>query len=158
MGYPDAEWGVVFGFHSLRGNMKLSRVLMLFFVSLSVASCDVSKLFEPDTRLSMDDSKAVGAACRHSGRALEDCFSLNPNAYQSGVFEGWRDMNDYMMANKIETVAPKTIELAETKPNSEPVEPPLSVTLPSTAAGRPKFEPAMLEQLTSSAEEEAPIN
>ena len=52
------------------------------------------------------DGRAVGGACRHAGRALEDCFTLNKKVDRAAVFAGWRDMNDYMRENKIDTVAP----------------------------------------------------
>lgn len=80
---------------------------MCLGASVLLSSCDLSQIPGLDKRLSPEDSKAIGAACRHSGRALEDCFKLNMAAHQAGVFEGWRDMNDYMIANKIETVVPQ---------------------------------------------------
>ena len=52
------------------------------------------------------DGKAIGGACRHAGRAIEDCFALNRKADKAAVFAGWREMNDYMRENKIEAVAP----------------------------------------------------
>lgn len=53
------------------------------------------------------DGKAIGAACRHSARALEDCFAIYKKADRASIFAGWRDMNDYMRENKIEPVAPQ---------------------------------------------------
>jgi len=53
------------------------------------------------------DGKAVGSACRHAGRALEDCFALNRKSDRAAVFAGWREMNDYMRENKIDEVAPQ---------------------------------------------------
>jgi hypothetical protein len=53
------------------------------------------------------DGKAVGGACRHAGRALEDCYALNRKADRAAVFAGWREMNDYMRENKIESVVPQ---------------------------------------------------
>jgi hypothetical protein len=53
------------------------------------------------------DGKAIGGACRHAGRAIEDCYALNKKADKASVFAGWRDMNDYMRENKIEAVAPQ---------------------------------------------------
>jgi hypothetical protein len=52
------------------------------------------------------EGKAVGGACRHAGRAIEDCFALNKRADKAAVFAGWREMNDYMRDNKVETVTP----------------------------------------------------
>jgi hypothetical protein len=53
------------------------------------------------------DGKAIGGACRHAGRAIEDCYTLNKKADKAAVFAGWRDMNDYMRENKIDAVAPQ---------------------------------------------------
>ena len=53
------------------------------------------------------EGKAVGGACRHAGRAIEDCYALNKKAEKSAVFSGWREMNDYMRENKIEALAPQ---------------------------------------------------
>ena len=52
------------------------------------------------------EGKAIGGACRHAGRAIEDCYTLNRKADKGAVFAGWREMNDYMRENKIEVVAP----------------------------------------------------
>jgi hypothetical protein len=52
------------------------------------------------------EGHAIGSACRHSGRALEDCFTLYPKAQKAAVFNGWRDMDAYMRENSIEVVAP----------------------------------------------------
>ena len=53
------------------------------------------------------DGKAVGGACRHAGRAIEDCYTLNRRADKAAVYAGWREMNDYMRENKIDPVAPQ---------------------------------------------------
>ncbi|MDD2874546.1 MAG: hypothetical protein RBT39_18780 [Azoarcus sp.] len=50
------------------------------------------------------EGQAIGSACRHAGRSLEDCYILNPSAHKAAVFAGWRSMNDYMMENKLEVV------------------------------------------------------
>ncbi len=52
------------------------------------------------------DAKAVGGACRHALRAIEDCYVLNPKADKSAVYEGWREMDEYMRENKLEGVVP----------------------------------------------------
>jgi len=65
------------------------------------------------------DGKAIGSACRHAGRAIEDCFAIYKKADRSAVFAGWRDMNDYMRENKIEPVAPQLaaqVKLESDKP------------------------------------------
>ena len=50
------------------------------------------------------EGRAIGGACRHAGRSLEDCYTLNGSAEKAAVFAGWRDMNDYMMEHKLEVV------------------------------------------------------
>ena len=52
------------------------------------------------------EGKAVGSGCRHAGRAIEDCYELNPRASKAAVFTGWREMNDYMVQNKMEVLVP----------------------------------------------------
>jgi hypothetical protein len=52
------------------------------------------------------DGKAIGSACRHAGRAIEDCYLLNAKAQRAAVFAGWREMDEYMRENKLEAVAP----------------------------------------------------
>lgn len=53
------------------------------------------------------EGKAIGGACRHAGRAIEDCYTLNRKADKGAVFTGWREMNDYMRENKIDEVKPE---------------------------------------------------
>lgn len=52
------------------------------------------------------EGKAIGGACRHAGRAIEDCYELNPRASKAAVFNGWREMNDYMVQNKMDVLVP----------------------------------------------------
>jgi hypothetical protein len=58
----------------------------------------------PDPRVAQRDAeaKAIGGACRHALRGLEDCYTLNPKAAKASVFAGWKDMDGYMRENKIE--------------------------------------------------------
>ena len=68
------------------------------------------------------EGKAVGGACRHAGRAIEDCFALNKRADKAALFAGWREMNDYMRENKIEPVPPQGGAVAEAVPDKPVVE------------------------------------
>jgi len=52
------------------------------------------------------EGKAVGAACRHAGRALEDCYQINSKVPKAAVFAGWKEMNDYMTEQKLEVIKP----------------------------------------------------
>ncbi len=62
------------------------------------------------------EGKAVGAACRHAGRAIEDCYTLNKKADKAAIYTGWREMDDYMRENKLEPVPPQlTAEASKAK-------------------------------------------
>lgn len=53
------------------------------------------------------EGKAVGSACRQSGRAIEDCYSIYSWLPKAAIYAGWREMDEYMRENKIETVEPQ---------------------------------------------------
>jgi hypothetical protein len=53
------------------------------------------------------EARAIGAACRHAGRAIEDCYALNRRVDKGAIFAGWREMNDYMRENKMDEVPPQ---------------------------------------------------
>jgi hypothetical protein len=74
-----------------------------------LGGCDMLGIDTPEKTAAVKeaDGKAIGGACRHAGRAIEDCFALNRKADRAAVFAGWREMNDYMRENKIEAVAPQ---------------------------------------------------
>ena len=87
--------------------MRLFRTLLLTG-PLLLTACDMLGI-EPASALAgrrEAEGKAVGGACRHAGRAIEDCYGLNKKADKAAVFAGWREMNDYMRENKIEVVPP----------------------------------------------------
>lgn len=85
--------------------------------ALLLAGCEQLGFQDPAKAAAAKEAegKAVGAACRHAGRAIEDCYSLNAKALKAAVFAGWKEMNDYMRENKIEAVAP---QLASATPKS----------------------------------------
>ena len=87
------------------------------------------------------EGKAIGGACRHAGRALEDCFALNKRADKAALFAGWREMNDYMRENKIDAVPPLGAVVAEAtdKPDKpEATDKPRKVDEPALDATAPK--------------------
>ena len=53
------------------------------------------------------EGKAVGGACRHSGRAIEDCYAIYHWLQKAAIFAGWQEMDAYMRTNKIEEVEPQ---------------------------------------------------
>jgi hypothetical protein len=88
--------------------MKLKHGLILVFLTSMLAACEQIGLEDPVAEKAREEAegKAIGGACRQAGRALEDCYQINPRAPKAAIFNGWRDMDGYMRENKIEEVAP----------------------------------------------------
>ena len=84
------------------------RHLALFALPLTLAACDQLGIETPavTTARAEAEGKAIGGACRHAGRALEDCYAMNKKASKAAVYTGWREMDGYMRENKIEVVPP----------------------------------------------------
>lgn len=61
----------------------------------------------PDPARLEAEGKAIGGACRHAGRGLEDCYQLNPRADKPAVFAGWKEMNEYMIKNNMQAMPPE---------------------------------------------------
>jgi hypothetical protein len=47
------------------------------------------------------EGKAIGSACRHAVKSIEDCFGSYPRAGKAAVFAGWREMDQYMRENAV---------------------------------------------------------
>ncbi|WP_255370268.1 hypothetical protein [Roseateles sp. YR242] len=62
------------------------------------------------------EGKAIGGACRNAMRAIEDCYALNPKAQKASIYEGWREMDEYMRENKLEGTRPLVANPAASKP------------------------------------------
>jgi len=81
-----------------------------------------------------NDARATGSACRHAGRAIEDCYALNPMAGRSSVYAGWKEMNDYMRENKIDEVKPEIAASVPPPPQAPPAPPVPEVTEEGSAS------------------------
>ena len=87
--------------------------LTVFLFAFSLPGCDMIQqkmgLENPAAKAAKDeaDGKAVGGACRQSGRAIEDCYSIYSWLPRAAIYDGWRDMDAYMRDNKLETVEPQ---------------------------------------------------
>jgi hypothetical protein len=119
----------------------LARLLLVAALPLA-GGCDMlSELLEipnpaREHAIKEAEGRAIGGACRHAGRSLEDCYTLNPTAEKASVFAGWRDMNDYMMEHKLDTVPSRLVPGA---PPAAPVKgpdttPEAAKTAPAPAA------------------------
>lgn len=89
--------------------MRRSLLTLFALASALLAGCDQlgieSATVTAEKRAA--EGKAIGAACRHAGRAIEDCYTLNKRGEKASIYAGWREMDDYMRENKIEPVAPQ---------------------------------------------------
>ena len=81
---------------------------MLSVLCLLAAGCDQLGIESATALLAKKeaDGKATGGACRHAGRAIEDCYTLNKKTDKAAMYAGWREMSEYMRDNKLEPVAP----------------------------------------------------
>ncbi|MBS1228494.1 MAG: hypothetical protein H6R17_1771 [Proteobacteria bacterium] len=93
------------------GSLRASLIAVALLFSLS--ACDMIQqqmgIENPAAKEARADAdgKAVGGACRQSGRAIEDCYSIYSWLPKASIYEGWRDMDAYMRDNKLETVEPQ---------------------------------------------------
>jgi len=91
----------------------IKRLFLIAFASLALTACD-----QVSQKLGLEDAakkeaaqqaegKAVGSACRQSGRAIEDCYAIYAWLPKASIYEGWKDMDAYMRENQLETVEPQ---------------------------------------------------
>lgn len=83
--------------------------LILLALALNLGGCDAvtALLADPKAAQRVADSKAIGSACRYGLRSIEDCYSLNEKASKASIFDGWKEMDQYMRENKIDGVPSK---------------------------------------------------
>jgi hypothetical protein len=109
---------------------------LLLLSALLLTGCDLQSiqaaLADPKIAQREAEAKAVGSACRHGLRSIEDCYSLNEKASKAAVFEGWKEMDAYMRENKIEGIAPQGL-----KPPPPPA-PPADSVITEKADEEPK--------------------
>jgi hypothetical protein len=89
--------------------MRRLAVPLVASIVVLLAGCDALGIesAEKIAAARQADGRAIGSACRHAARAIEDCYAIYRKADRAAIFAGWRDMNDYMRENKIEPVAPQ---------------------------------------------------
>lgn len=92
----------------------IARALLLS-MTLFLGGCDLidQLMADPKAIQKEADAKAIGSACRYGMRSIEDCYIMNDKASKSAVFNGWKEMDQYMRENKIEGVESK-VKKAET--------------------------------------------
>ena len=80
--------------------------LLLLSLLLTLEGCEKIEALLADPRVAqrIADSKAIGSACRHGMRSIEDCYAKNEKASKAAIFDGWKEMDQYMRENKIDGV------------------------------------------------------
>jgi len=96
----------------------MKRPLLLLPLLAMLAACDQLGIEDPAKLAAAKEAegRAVGSACRHALRAIEDCYTLNPKAQKAAVFAGWKEMDEYMRENKLEGVMPVVPRPGSVKP------------------------------------------
>ena len=80
--------------------------LLLLSLLLTLVGCEKIEALLADPRVAqrIADSKAIGSACRYGMRSIEDCYAKNEKASKAAIFDGWKEMDQYMRENKIDGV------------------------------------------------------
>ena len=99
----------------------MKRLLFALPVLAALSACEQLGIDDPAKVAAAKeaDGKAIGSACRHAMRAIEDCYTLNPKAQKAAVYAGWREMDEYMRENKLEGITPVVPRPGTVKPKDE---------------------------------------
>jgi hypothetical protein len=86
----------------------MKRLLLALPLFAALSACEQLGIDDPVKVAAAKEAegKAIGSACRHAMRAIEDCYTLNPKAQKAAVYTGWREMDEYMRENKLEGITP----------------------------------------------------
>ena len=122
---------------------RLQATGWLLTASLALGGCDALGLETPGKVAERKEAegRAIGSACRHAVRSIEDCYATNPKASKAAIFAGWREMDEYMRENEIPgqpASPPPTPALTGQAPGEEIIAPTAgtaSTTASATAAG-----------------------
>jgi hypothetical protein len=122
----------------------LLRAAVLSGLAASLSACDLLGIETPEQRAAIREAegKALGGACRHAGRAIEDCYTLNRRADKAAMYAGWREMNDYMKENNIPEVAPILPRPGSQKEEEEEPKPAKKPAPKADAAAKPEADKA----------------
>ncbi|RTL57807.1 MAG: hypothetical protein EKK46_02430 [Rhodocyclaceae bacterium] len=110
-----------------------ARLLLAGLFALPLlAGCDQLGIETPAQTQARQDAegKAIGSACRQSGRALEDCYDRaqkdkkNRAFSKASIFAGWKEMDAYMRENNLAVVPPAPAESEATPTAAAEITPP----------------------------------
>ena len=102
----------------------MKRILLALPLLAALSACEQLGIDDPAKLAAAKEAegKAIGSACRHAMRAIEDCYVLNPKAQKAAVYAGWREMDEYMRENKLEGIAPVVPRPGAVKPPADEAE------------------------------------
>jgi len=102
----------------------MKRFLLALPLLAALSACEQLGIDDPAKVAAAKEAegKAIGSACRHAMRAIEDCYVLNPKAQKAAVYAGWREMDEYMRENKLEGVTPVVPRPGSVKPKDDDTE------------------------------------
>lgn len=112
-------------------------LLAVALTATTLPGCDMLGIDTPAKQAERREAegKAIGAACRHTQRSLEDCYASNPKASKAAIFAGWREMDEYMRENDIPPAPPAPPKVADSDAvKEEIVAPAAPAAAPSNAA------------------------
>jgi len=97
---------------------RLSLAVLALPLLAALGACEQLGIDDPVKTAAAKEAegRAIGSACRHAVRAIEDCYVLNPKAQKAAIYAGWREMDEYMRENKLEGVAPVVPRPGTAKP------------------------------------------
>ncbi|TDP62239.1 hypothetical protein [Roseateles toxinivorans] len=131
--------------------MKTALTSLTLAAAALLSGCDLLGIESPEKIAAVKeaDGKAIGGACRHASRAIEDCYALNPKAQRAAVFTGWREMDEYMRENKLEGITPQVAKgPAAGKGEAEVEEKPAAKDVAKAGAAKPAAAPAAAKPKT----------
>jgi hypothetical protein len=140
--------------------MRFHTVSALLAMAGLLAGCDLLGIESGSVTAERKEveGKAIGGACRHALRAIEDCYTLNPKASKAAVYTGWREMDEYMRENKLDGIVPvvprKTAKPAAPASVPEGEEAAADSGSAKEAAGDEKSKPAPAEHGSESTKRE----
>lgn len=96
----------------------MKRLLLALPLLAALSACEQLGIDDPVKTAAAKEAegRAIGSACRHAMRAIEDCYVMNPKAQKAAVYAGWREMDEYMRENKVDGVVPVVPRPGAVKP------------------------------------------
>ena len=121
----------------------MKRLLLALPLLAALSACEQLGIEDPVKVAAAKEAegKAIGSACRHAMRAIEDCDVLNPKAQKAAVYTGWREMDEYMRENKLEGIAP-VVPRPGAKPKTDEEDTPPADKAASKATDKAAEKPA----------------